>query len=72
MATPANSAGNANMSYCSNALAEHFKAPVMTLEMPFKDALDTPDSEQGWSPERCMKLASSCLDALYMCWDEMI
>ena len=69
---PANSAGNANMSYCSNALAEHFNAPVMTLEMPFKDALDTPDNEQGWSPERCMKLASSCLDALYMCWDEMI
>lgn len=69
---PANSAGNANMSYCSNALAEHFNAPVMTLEMPYKDALDTPDNEQGWSPERCMKLASSCLDALYMCWDEMI
>jgi len=69
---PANSAGNANMSYYSNALAEHFNAPVMTLEMPFKDALDTPDNEQGWSPERCMKLASSCLDALYMCWDEML
>jgi len=69
---PANSAGNANMSYCSNALAEHFNAPVMTLEMPYKDALDTPDNEQGWSPERCMKLAGSCLDALYMCWDEMI
>ncbi len=69
---PANSAGKANMSYCSNALAEHFNTPVMTLEMPFKDALDTPDNEQGWSPERCMKLASSCLDALYMCWDEMI
>jgi len=69
---PANSAGNANMSYCSNALAEHFNAPVMTLEMPYKDAFDTPDNEQGWSPERCMKLASSCLDALYMCWDEMI
>ena len=69
---PANSAGKANMSYCSNALAEHFNAPVMTLEMPFKDALDTPDNEQGWSPERSMKLASSCMDALHLCWDEMI
>jgi len=69
---PPNSAGKANMSYCSNALAEHFGAPVMTLEMPFKDALDTPDNQQGWSPERSRKLASSCLDALYLCWDQMI
>ena len=69
---PPNSAGKANMSYCSNALAEHFGAPVMTLEMPFKDALDTPDNQQGWSPERSRKLASSCLDALFMCWNEMV
>ena len=69
---PANKAGSANMSYCSNALAEHFSVPVMTLEMPFKDADDTPDREQGWSPERCRKLASSCLDALHLCWGEMI
>jgi len=69
---PANSAGKANMSYCSNALAELFGAPVMTLEMPFKDANDTPDSEQGWSPERSRKLAGSCLDALHMCWNDMV
>jgi len=69
---PPNSAGKANMSYCSNALAEYFGAPVMTLEMPFKDALDTPDNQQGWSPERSRKLASSCLDALFMCWNEMV
>jgi len=69
---PANSAGKANMSYCSNALAELFGAPVMTLEMPFKDANDTPDSEQGWSPERSRQLAGSCLDALHMCWNDMV
>ena len=69
---PVNKAGSANMSYCSNALAEHFNAPVMTLEMPFKDADDTPDSAQGWSPERCRKLASSCLDAVHLCWDEVV
>ena len=69
---PANSKGQANMSYCSNSLAERFNAPVMTLEMPFKDAADTPDIEQGWSPERCMKLAGSCLYALHYCWDEMV
>ena len=69
---PANSAGNANMSYCSNSLAERFGVLVMTLEMPFKDTAATPDSVQGWSPERCSRLAHSCLDALYLCWDEVI
>ncbi|MCP4186786.1 MAG: carboxypeptidase family protein [Gammaproteobacteria bacterium] len=69
---PQNGPGQANMNYCSNSLAELFGAPVMTLEMPFKDASDTPDLVQGWSPERCMKLASSCLDALHLCWDEIV
>ena len=69
---PANSTGNANMSYCSNAVAERFGALVMTLEMPFKDAAGTPDSLQGWSPERCAKLAQSCLDALHQCWDDVV
>jgi murein tripeptide amidase MpaA len=69
---PANAAGNANMSYCSNALAERFGAPMMTLEMPFKDASGTADMLQGWSPERCAKLACSCLDALHQCWDEVV
>ena len=65
---PPNAAGKANMSYCSNALAERFHCQAMTLEMPFKDASGTPDEQQGWSPERCMKLAHSCLDALHLCW----
>ncbi|RLA13295.1 MAG: hypothetical protein DRQ59_05650 [Gammaproteobacteria bacterium] len=65
---PPNIVGKANMSYCSNALAERFNCQAMTLEMPFKDASGTPDKDQGWSPERSMKLASSCLDALHLCW----
>ncbi len=68
---PVNTPGNANMSYFSNALAEKFGVPVMTLEMPFKDATGTPDKLQGWSPERCAKLAHSCLDALHLCWPEI-
>jgi murein tripeptide amidase MpaA len=36
----------------------------MTLEMPFKDNHELPDSEQGWSPERCMLLARECLATL--------
>ncbi|MFZ9038116.1 MAG: M14 family metallopeptidase [Gammaproteobacteria bacterium] len=69
---PPNSAGNANMSYCSNSLAQRFGALVMTLEMPFKDASGTSDAVQGWSPERCGRLAHSCLDALHLCWDQVI
>ncbi|MDH3218687.1 MAG: M14-type cytosolic carboxypeptidase [Gammaproteobacteria bacterium] len=69
---PPNSAGKANMSYCSNSLAERFNAPVMTLEMPFKDASGSPDAVQGWSPERCGKLAHSCLDALHLCWQQVL
>jgi murein tripeptide amidase MpaA len=67
-----NAAGNANMSYCSNSLAEEFGALVMTLEMPFKDATATVDAIQGWSPERCARLAHSCLDALHLCWDQVV
>ena len=44
----------------------------MTLEMPFKDASGTSDAVQGWSPERCGRLAHSCLDALHLCWDQVI
>ncbi len=69
---PPNEPGKANMTYCSNALAEEFGALVMTLEMPFKDASGTPDPVQGWSPERCFRLAHSCLDTLHLCWDEVI
>ena len=69
---PPNREGQANMSYCSNSLAQSFDALVMTLEMPFKDASGTPDTIQGWSPERCARLAHSCLDALHLCWDQVI
>ena len=69
---PPNTSGKANMSYCSNSLAEHFGKLVLTLEMPFKDASATLDPVQGWSPERCAKLAHSCLDALHLCWDRVI
>ncbi len=69
---PPNSGGNANMTYCSNSLAERFGALVMTLEMPFKDATATPDRIQGWSPERSGRLAHSCLDALHLCWEQVV
>jgi len=69
---PVNRPGSANMSYCSSSLAHRFGALVMTLEMPFKDASGTADQIQGWSPERCGRLAHSCLDTLHLCWDHVV
>ncbi len=69
---PANPPGKANLGFCSNQLAETFGCPAMTLEMPFKDASNQPDPVHGWSPERSGKLAASCLDAIRLCWDQVI
>lgn len=56
--------GTANLSVCTNYLANEFKCLAMTLEMPFKDNADLPDPEYGWSPERCRKLGAANLDAM--------
>jgi murein tripeptide amidase MpaA len=69
---PPNKPGTANMSFCSNALAQHFSAPVMTLEMPFKDTADHPEPIEGWSPERAIRLGQSCLDAIHQSWDRLM
>lgn len=57
--------GTANMTVCTNNIAHRFDCLAMTLEMPFKDTVDTPDFEQGWSPERCMRLGEACVNAIY-------
>jgi murein tripeptide amidase MpaA len=61
---PIGEPGQANMTLCTNYVAEHFNCLSMTLEMPFKDTADTPMPEVGWSPKRCKMLAESCLDAI--------
>lgn len=62
---PPKGPGQANMSYASAHIQNTFQALTMTLEMPFKDTIDTPDYFQGWSPERSQKLGASCLDAIW-------
>ena len=57
--------GKANMTMCTNYTAEAFGALSMTLEMPFKDTADSPNPDEGWSPERCCKLGAANLDALF-------
>lgn len=56
--------GRGNLNLATNQIAERFGALAMTLEMPFKDTVDTPDDIHGWSPERCKKLARACLASL--------
>ncbi|WP_339745079.1 M14-type cytosolic carboxypeptidase [uncultured Maricaulis sp.] len=57
-------AGTADLSICTNYLANEFGCLAMTLEMPFKDNADLPDPVHGWSPERCRKLGAANLEAM--------
>ena len=61
---PKSAPGKANLTMSTNQLAERFGAVAMTLEMPFKDHDTNPDPVHGWSPDRCRKLAHSCLEVL--------
>ena len=61
---PKAAAGKANLTISTNLVAERYGATAMTLEMPYKDLVDFPELEQGWSPERCKLLARECLAAL--------
>ena len=61
---PKAAAGKANLSMSTNQLAQRFGAVAMTLEMPYKDLVDFPEPEQGWSPERCKLLGRECMAAL--------
>ena len=63
--------GEANMTMCTTYIADRFACLAMTLEMPFKDTVDTPNPELGWSPERCRQLGRANLDALYAVIDEL-
>ena len=56
--------GQADLSICTNYMANQFGCLAMTLEMPFKDNADLPDDEYGWSPERCRKLGAANVDAM--------
>ncbi len=61
---PVAGAGKANLTMSTNQLAERFGAVSMTLEMPFKDNDDAPDTDRGWSPARSKQLARDCLATL--------
>ena len=61
---PKNPPGSANLTISGNQVAERFGAVSMTLEMPFKDHDDAPDSRHGWSADRSRELGKACMAAL--------
>ena len=57
--------GEANLTMCTNQVSERYPNCLgMTLEMPFKDNENAPDSVHGWSPERCRQLGAAVLHPL--------
>ena len=68
---PVTPPGKANLAMCTNYIGETFGALSMTLEMPFKDTVDTPNLMQGWSPERAEHLGASNVEAIYRVLDKL-
>ena len=63
--------GEGNMTVATNWVAETFNCLANTLEMPFKDNANLPDSTMGWSPERSIKLGEASLIAMLSVVDEL-
>ena len=63
--------GSADLSIATNWMRHHFGCLAMTLEMPFKDSAITPDEDEGWSPDRSMKMGASQLDAIRAVLDQL-
>ena len=56
--------GKANLSICTNALAQEFGCLAMTLEMPFKDDNNHPNKERGWSTMSSKQLGANVIEPL--------
>lgn len=63
--------GEANMTIATHWVAERFDCLANTLEMPFKDNDNVPDSATGWSPERSVKLGEASLIAMLAVVDSL-
>ncbi|HJN77354.1 MAG TPA: M14-type cytosolic carboxypeptidase [Myxococcota bacterium] len=63
--------GEANMSMAGNAVAERFSCIGLTLEMPFKDNANAPDSDHGWCARRSMRLGAAVLQPLSALLDRL-
>ena len=58
---PKDKPGKSNMTVAANWLGDNFRTLSYTIEMPFKDNADLPNSAVGWSPDRAAQLGSDVL-----------
>jgi murein tripeptide amidase MpaA len=68
---PLTAPGKANLTICTNAIAERFDCLAMTLEMPFKDNANAPDAARGWNGDRSAQLGNDTLDAMAAVIDQL-
>ena len=68
---PKNEPGQANLDICSKNLGEEFHCLSQTLEMPFKQNENIPDSIFGWSSERSIQLGESLVNVLLSIVDDL-
>lgn len=61
---PSKEAGQANMAMSTTQTAALHNCLAMTLEMPFKDTIETPDEKYGWSAQRSKILSHACLQVM--------
>jgi murein tripeptide amidase MpaA len=59
--------GQADLRIASNYIAQRCDCLSLTLEMPFKDNVNRPDEEAGWSPERSGGFGRSTLESVLAC-----
>lgn len=68
---PLDAPNSSDLAKATDYIGETFTCLSMTLEMPFKDTVETPNPDEGWSPDRCKKLGAANLDALYRVFDQL-
>jgi murein tripeptide amidase MpaA len=61
---PTTYAGTGAPTMCARAVAKRFGAVGLTLEMPFKDCKEIPDTQPEWSDRTALQLGSDCLPAI--------
>ncbi len=61
----------ANMTLATNWIGQQFGCLAFTIEMPFKDNADLPDTSVGWNGERSKKLGASVLQPVLALLDRL-
>ncbi len=63
--------GQANLTVATNYVANEFKCLAYTLEMPFKDNNNLPDSDFGWNGQRSLRLGETILSPILTVIDKL-